>query len=108
MTDSTHVPVLVVNAFTDTLFGGNPAAVVETDTPLADGTMQSIAEQHNLSETAFLVRKASTIFTYAGLLRRKRSRFVVMPRWRLPMPWIISDTGQASASPLIPQAGRFT
>ena len=57
MTDSTHVPVLVVNAFTDTLFGGNPAAVVETDTPLADGTMQSIAEQHNLSETAFLVRK---------------------------------------------------
>ena len=57
MTDSSHVPVLVVNAFTDTLFGGNPAAVVETDTPLADSTMQSIAEQHNLSETAFLVRK---------------------------------------------------
>ncbi|EHQ57557.1 phenazine biosynthesis protein PhzF family [gamma proteobacterium HIMB55] len=57
MTNSSHVPVLVVNAFTDTLFGGNPAAVVETDIPLADGTMQSIAEQHNLSETAFLVRK---------------------------------------------------
>jgi PhzF family phenazine biosynthesis protein len=57
MTDRNHVPVLVVNAFTHTLFGGNPAAVVETDTPLADGTMQSIAEQHNLSETAFLVRK---------------------------------------------------
>lgn len=57
MTDSSHVTVLVVNAFTDTLFGGNPAAVVETDASLADGTMQSIAEQHNLSETAFLVRK---------------------------------------------------
>ena len=57
MTDSSHVPVLVVNAFTDTLFGGNPAAVVETESPLVDSTMQSIAEQHNLSETAFLVRK---------------------------------------------------
>ena len=57
MNDRSNVPVLVVNAFTDTLFGGNPAAVVETDASLADGTMQSIAEQHNLSETAFLVRK---------------------------------------------------
>lgn len=57
MTDRNHVPVLVVNAFTDTLFGGNPAAVVETSKPLEDTTMQSIAEQHNLSETAFLVSK---------------------------------------------------
>lgn len=57
MTDSSHVSVLVVNAFTNTLFGGNPAAVVETDRPLPDSTMQSIAEQHNLSETAFLVRE---------------------------------------------------
>jgi PhzF family phenazine biosynthesis protein len=57
MTDSNDIPVLVVNAFTDTLFGGNPAAVVETSKPLDDATMQSIAEQHNLSETAFLVSK---------------------------------------------------
>ena len=57
MNDRSNVPVLVINAFTDTLFGGNPAAVVETETSLTDSTMQSIAEQHNLSETAFLVRK---------------------------------------------------
>lgn len=53
----TTAPVLVINAFTNTPFGGNPAAVVETSAPLADATMQSVAQQHNLSETAFLVKK---------------------------------------------------
>ncbi|QPG05341.1 PhzF family phenazine biosynthesis protein [Salinimonas marina] len=44
----------IINAFTDTQFKGNPAAVVITDTPLAVGLMQNIASQNNLSETAFL------------------------------------------------------
>lgn len=57
MTDSNAIAVLVINAFSTALFGGNPAAVVETDTALCDATMQAIAEQHNLSETAFLVKK---------------------------------------------------
>lgn len=62
MTSDYEIPVLVVNAFTETLFGGNPAAVVITDTPLRDTTMQSIAQQHNLSETAFLVRSEGNRF----------------------------------------------
>lgn len=41
------------DAFTDRLFGGNPAAVVPLAEWLPEATMQSIAMENNLSETAF-------------------------------------------------------
>jgi len=44
-----------VDAFADRLFGGNPAAVMPLDEWLPDETMQAIAEENNLSETAFTV-----------------------------------------------------
>lgn len=44
----------IVDAFTDTLFRGNPAGVCLVDTPLDDATMQAIAAENNLAETAFL------------------------------------------------------
>ncbi len=46
----------VVNAFTDTMFGGNPAGVCLLDKPLDNNTMQNIAMQNNLAETAFLLK----------------------------------------------------
>ncbi|MEJ2365754.1 MAG: PhzF family phenazine biosynthesis protein [Deltaproteobacteria bacterium] len=46
----------VVDAFTDKLFGGNPAAVCVTDEWLPDKTMMQIARENNLSETAFAVK----------------------------------------------------
>ena len=54
MPDNQSLSVYTVNAFTDRSFGGNPAAVVPLTVPLSDKLMQSIAAQHNLSETAFL------------------------------------------------------
>jgi PhzF family phenazine biosynthesis protein len=45
-----------VDAFTDTLFGGNPAAVIPLDSWLEDELMQKIAMETNLSETVFFVR----------------------------------------------------
>lgn len=45
-----------VDAFTDQLFGGNPAAVVPLDGWLSEAQMQAIAAENNLSETAFFVR----------------------------------------------------
>jgi len=48
----------VVDAFTDTVFAGNPAAVVLPDTPLSTALMQRIAAENNLSETAFAVPEA--------------------------------------------------
>ena len=44
-----------VDAFTSRLFGGNPAAVVPLESWLPDSTLQSIAAENNLAETAFFV-----------------------------------------------------
>lgn len=44
-----------VDAFTDKIFEGNPAAVVPLDNWLPDEVMQKIALENNLSETAFFV-----------------------------------------------------
>ena len=40
----------VVDAFTDTVFGGNPAAVCVMDEWLPDETMQKIARENCLSK----------------------------------------------------------
>lgn len=47
-----------VDAFASKVFAGNPAAVVPLEAWLDDATMQAIATENNLSETAFTVRKS--------------------------------------------------
>lgn len=49
----------VVDAFTDKVFGGNPAAVCVMDEWLSDETMLKITEENHLSETAFAVKEGS-------------------------------------------------
>ena len=44
-----------IDAFTDTVFKGNPAAVCPLEKWLDDELMQSIAAENNLSETAFYI-----------------------------------------------------
>ena len=44
-----------IDAFTDKVFGGNPAAVCPLTEWLADSILQAIAMENNLSETAFYV-----------------------------------------------------
>jgi len=51
------IPFYQVDAFTDRLFGGNPAGVCPLDKWLPDEVMQIIAMENNLSETAFFVKK---------------------------------------------------
>ncbi len=43
-----------IDAFTDKLFGGNPAAVIPLQEWIDDELMQKIALENNLSETVFL------------------------------------------------------
>lgn len=45
------------DAFTDKVFGGNPAAIIPLVEWLPDQLMQQIASENNLSETAFLVKE---------------------------------------------------
>jgi PhzF family phenazine biosynthesis protein len=53
MSDS--YPLYQVDAFTNKLFGGNPAAVVPLDAFLEDDVLLNIAIENNLSETAYCV-----------------------------------------------------
>lgn len=48
-----------VDAFTDQIFAGNPAAVCPLDEWLSDALMQKIAMENNLSETAFFVKNGN-------------------------------------------------
>jgi len=50
------IPVYQVDAFTHGPFTGNPAAVCILTEPVTEETMQKIAMENNLSETAFITR----------------------------------------------------
>ncbi len=50
-----NLTIYQVDAFTDVLFKGNPAAVIPLNDWLEDQLMQKIAAENNLSETAFFV-----------------------------------------------------
>jgi PhzF family phenazine biosynthesis protein len=53
---SVRLPIFQVDAFTTRRFSGNPAAVIPMDAFPEDATLQAIAAENNLSETAYLVR----------------------------------------------------
>ncbi|WP_462280252.1 PhzF family phenazine biosynthesis protein [Salinivirga cyanobacteriivorans] len=48
------IAIYQVDAFTDKLFGGNPAAVCVLEETISGELMQKIAMENNLSETAFV------------------------------------------------------
>ena len=50
-----ELPIYQIDAFASEVFAGNPAAVMPLPHWLADATLQAIAMENNLSETAFLV-----------------------------------------------------
>jgi PhzF family phenazine biosynthesis protein len=51
-----ELPIYQVDAFTSQVFRGNPAAICPLEYWLPDQTLQSIALENNLAETAFFVR----------------------------------------------------
>lgn len=51
-----QIPIFQVDAFAGAVFTGNPAAVCPLDDWLPDATLQGIAAENNLAETAFFVR----------------------------------------------------
>ena len=50
-----RTPIFQIDAFTNRRFAGNPAAVMPMDRFLDDATLQAVAAENNLAETAFLV-----------------------------------------------------
>ena len=53
--NSLSIPIFQVDAFSGVIFAGNPAAVCPLNAWLPDKTLQSIAAENNLAETAFFV-----------------------------------------------------
>ncbi|GAB2822726.1 PhzF family phenazine biosynthesis protein [Ferruginibacter profundus] len=53
-----------IDAFTNKLFGGNPAAVIPLEAWLDTALMQKIALENNLSETVFFVAATNTAADY--------------------------------------------
>ena len=86
------IPFYQVDAFTDRLFGGNPAGVCPLEQWLPDETMQKIAMENNVSETAFFIKKgawlqhrASTLalwimFVMTAVHRRKKQQKGIITR----------------------------
>jgi PhzF family phenazine biosynthesis protein len=58
------LPIYQVDAFTNKLFHGNPAAIVPLEKWLDDEIMQRIAMENNLAETAFFVPSANEEVDY--------------------------------------------
>lgn len=54
-----NLKIYQVDAFTDQVFGGNPAAVCPLETWLDEPAMQKIAMENNLSETAYFVKNGN-------------------------------------------------
>jgi PhzF family phenazine biosynthesis protein len=52
-----EIPIYQVDAFASKVFAGNPAAVCPLEEWLNEDLMQSIAQENNLSETAFFVKE---------------------------------------------------
>ena len=50
-----RIPFAQIDAFSDTPFGGNQAAVMPLSAWLDDDVLLNIAQENNLSETAFIV-----------------------------------------------------
>jgi PhzF family phenazine biosynthesis protein len=55
-----RIPLYQIDAFADRPFSGNPAAVCPLDAWLPADTMQAIAAENNLSETAFFVAEGDS------------------------------------------------
>ncbi len=55
-----RIPFFQVDAFAGALFSGNPAGVCPLERWLDDRTLQAIAAENNIAETAFFVRRAPT------------------------------------------------
>ena len=49
--------IFQIDAFTDSVFGGNPAAVCPLNEWIEEDIMQKIAAENNIAETAFFVKK---------------------------------------------------
>lgn len=72
----------IVDAFTDKVFAGNPAAVCLPESWPQDSLLQSIAIENNLSETAFAVKETDGRYRLRCLRPAAKLICAATPRWQ--------------------------
>lgn len=88
------LPVYYVDAFTDTLFHGNPAAIVLLDDWLPDDKLIAIAAEINLSETAFLMGQHIRWFT-------PKMEVALCGHATLATAYVLNNVLQQSTQPIV-------
>ncbi len=83
-----ELDIYVVDAFTDTQFKGNSAAVVPLQEWLEPELMQNIATENNLSETAFVKTIGTNQYEIRWFSPLTEIDFV--DTQRSPLPWCCS------------------
>lgn len=103
----TRLPIYQVDAFANELFRGNPAAVMPLDKWLPDSTLQALAQENNLSETAFLVREpegSEADYHIRWLTPTRRCPCAATPPWPVPGCCSTNWTGRVIRSASVPAA----
>jgi len=92
------IPLYHVDAFTGRVFAGNPAAVCPLERWLDDATLQAIAAENNLSETAFFVGGAGE---YAIRWLTPKTEVDLCGHATLASGWVILNAIEASRSEVV-------
>jgi hypothetical protein len=92
-----NIPMYQVDAFTSTVFSGNPAAVCLLDTWLDDAVLQAVA-----AEKPLFWFETPPVLTSGGLPRSQKWPCAVMPHWPARLCSFTADTGTKIQSFLTP------
>ena len=96
----------IVDAFTDKLFGGNPAGVCLLNEWPDKDVMQNIAAENNLAETAFLVKREN-YYDLRWFTLRLKSIYAVTLLWQAALSLQIFDP-EARTMGFETQSGTLT
>ncbi len=86
---------VTVDVFTDRRFGGNPLAVFPDARGLADGEMQSLAAEFNLSETTFVLPPADPANTARVRIFNRRQEMPFAGHPNVGTGWVLAGMGRA-------------
>jgi len=93
---------LIVDAFTSTPFQGNPAAVVPLNVDLSsglqDGLFQNLAQELNLSETAFVAKEGKNEFALRWFT--PNGEVALCGHATLATAYVLWETGSAISAPI--------
>lgn len=90
-------PFMQVDAFTDRPLSGNPCAVIFEADKLSVETMQAIAQENNLSETAFVLR--STVADVQARYFTPATEIPLAGHPTIATIWALIDSGRLSLDP---------